>query len=158
MPKRLSVRYGQRGSWLIILGVMWVIFGIGVFLEPIEDQSWVIVHYAPDWVRALVWVITGTVALTQGMYGPLHRDYPGHVALYLMPAIQVISFAISYVLYLGSAVIDAFWTDVPLIGWDRGWYAALVWLFIVVMIRLIADWPNPIRGLPHPPPGAREEM
>lgn len=31
---RLAERYGWRGLWLMVMGVTWAVFGVGVFLAP----------------------------------------------------------------------------------------------------------------------------
>lgn len=153
MLRRLSGRYGRRGTWLIVLGVVWILFGAGVLLDPTAPRSWVAYEYVPDWFEAGCWWLTGSLAVWQGFRGPERPDWVGHVALYVMPAIRVISFALSWVLWLGSSILS----PDHVIGWPGGWYAALVWSLVSVMLRLIADWPNPSRPIPHPPAGAAED-
>jgi hypothetical protein len=156
MLDRLACRYGRRGAWLIVLGSVWCFFGVGVLLDPTAPRSWVAYEYAPVLVHAAAWWVTGGVALWQGMRGPNRTDTPGHVALYVMPAIRVLSFTLSWLIWLGSTALVAAGVCETTIGWAGGWYAALVWSLVSVMLRLIADWPNPRRPIPHPPADAME--
>lgn len=150
MLRRLSGRYGRRGAWLIVLGAVWMLFGVGVTLDPQPPRSWVAYDYVWPWLQAAAWVLTGAIAVQQGFRGPHANDWVGHVALYVMPAVRVISFALSWILWLCSSIL----TPDHVIGWSGGWYAGLVWSLVSVMLRLIADWPNPVRPIPHPPAGA----
>lgn len=154
----LSCRYGRRGTWLIVLGTVWFLFGVGVLLDPVPPRSWVLYETVPTLLEAAAWWLTGLVAISQGLRGPRHVDAYGHVALYLMPAVRVFSFAMSWVIWCVSSAGDSIGLWEGRIGWSGGWYAALVWSLVSVMLRLIADWPNPLRPIPHPPAGASESM
>lgn len=149
----LSARYGRRGAWLIILGAVWFVFGLGVLLDPIPPRPGVLSDYLPAWVDAAGWWVTGVVAVAAGLRGD-REDWWGHVALYVMPAVRLVSFAFSWLLWLGSSVVAATFPDAHVLGWAPGWYAASVWLLVSLMLRLIADWPNPVdhtTALPFPP-------
>lgn len=154
MLRRLSGRFGRRGTWLIILGFVWVLFGLGVLLDPTPVRSWVLYQQVPLGVEAFCWALTGGIAIWQGWQGVDHDDTPGHVALYVMPAVRVVCFALSWVLWLVSEVLVRLDMAHCSIGWSGGWYAAVVWALVSLMLRLIADWPNPSRPIPHPPVGA----
>lgn len=151
MLERLTGRYGQRGTWLMLLGSVYVAFGIGIFVEPGEQRSWVVYQYLPDWLEAALWAVTGAVAIWQGHRGAGRDDWLGHVALYLGPASRAVSFALSWVVYLTSeALVSLGCADHPT-GYDRGWYAALIWLMMSAMLALAASWPNPALPIPRPP-------
>lgn len=154
MLTRLSGRYGQRGVWLVLVGTVYLVFGIGLFVEPAPTQSWVLYQYLPDWLEAVLWWLTGCVAIGQGLRGKDHDDWLGHVALYLGPASRVVSFSLAWVLHLGSqAAIGLSLTDQH-IGYDRGWYAASIWLIVSAMLALASSWPNPQLPIPRPPAAA----
>lgn len=158
----LSGRYGQRGVWLIVLGAAWIAFGIGVLLEPVEPRSWVLYEQIPTPVQAIGWWLTGGAAIATGLRSTVGKvnDWPGHVALYLMPAVRLCSFTLSWLLWLTStAMVHTGWLhSAVVIGVSEAWYAALIWLLIAVMLRLVADWPNPERPIPRPPADASERV
>jgi hypothetical protein len=154
----LSDRYGRRGAWLLMFGGLWIVFGLGQLLEPTPARSWVLYEHLPVIVEAVAWWITGAVAVGVGLRGHARPDALGHVALYLMPAIRVLSFTLSWLIYAVSSTGAALGLWHTHMGWSGGWYAALVWSLISVMLRLIADWPNPGRLIPRPPAGAAERL
>lgn len=156
----LSGKFGYRGAWLLILGTVWVLFGVGVIVEVPEPRPWVLYEYLPQWTQAAGWWITGGIAIWQGARGPACPDRPdvlGHVALYLMPALRMVSFALAFLLWLGSRVAVELSLTHHVIGFREGWYAAFVWAFVVVMLHHAASWPEPHRPIPRPPVGAAED-
>lgn len=153
----LSGRYGRRGAWLILLGLAWGLIGLSTLLSPMEPRSWVAVEYLPAGVLAWAWWATGTVAIWQGLRGPARHDVVGHVALYVMPAVRAISFALSWLIWVVTSTLAHFGIFRP-IGWSEGWYAALIWLLFVLMLRLVADWANPDQPIPRPPADACERI
>lgn len=158
MLGRLAARYGRRGAFLIITGAAWFAFGLSVFLAPPESpRSWVLHDQIPTWLEGVAWFASGAVAVWQGLRGPARHDWLGHVALYVMPAVRVISFTIAWLLWVASTALVAAGITAHTIGWSGGWYAALVWSLISLMLRLVAEWPNPIAAIPAPPAHAAEE-
>lgn len=155
MFHRLSLRYGWRGLWLMLMGAMWVLFGFGVLTSPpSQPRSWVLYEYMPDLLQASLWWVSGATAMWVGAKGPSRDDSLGHVALYLMPATRLLSFALSWLIFLGSTVATDYfdWSGDP-IGLSVGWYAALIWSLVSLMLALAAAWPNPERPIPRPPAG-----
>lgn len=152
MIGRLANRYGYRGLWLIVMGATWCVFGLGALVAPeLPARSWVLIDMVPDEVRSAGWILTGAVAVWQGHRGPSIDDSKGHVALYVMPAVQVISFAMSAVIYTGTAGLAKLGELDQVSGWSGAWYATLVWSFVSLMLALAAAWPNPKPPLPCPP-------
>lgn len=151
MLRRLSGRYGKRGLWLIVLGTVWMVFGLGQLLEPNAPRAWVFYELFPVWVQAAAWLVTGGVALWQGWRGPHVDDSLGHVALYLMPAVRVVSFLLAWLIFLGSTLLTWMGVTDDVIGLANGWYAAGVWALISLMLALVASWPNPDMPIPRPP-------
>lgn len=154
MLNRAALRYGWRGLWLMVVGGMWVLFGLGVLQQPNPPRSWVVYEYVPAAAQALGWWLTGCVAIWQGMRGAGRDDSTGHVALYLMPAARLLSFLLSWLIYLGCQLVAVFGYDGPSIGYSGGWYAALIWSLVSLMLALAASWPNPEPPLPRPPAAA----
>lgn len=148
----LSIRYGHRGCWLMLLGLFWIMFGVASMLNPDTGEPWVLISYAPPVIQAACWWVTGGIAVTSGMMGKRRDDTVGHVALYLMPAIKVLSLSFSALIYgLSLALV---WGNVMdhAIGYADGWYPALVWVLVSACLVLAASWPNP--AAPPVMPGA----
>lgn len=152
----LAERYGYRGACLAILGVIWILFGFSALLAPKEPRSFVLHEMLPVWIRALLWVTSGAVAIWFGLRGADKDDTWGMVALVILPVERMVSFLVSWIVYVVLGLAHRAWPEVPVDGYDRGWYAASVWLLIVVLLRVIAGWPNPRRVLPLPPSGASD--
>lgn len=147
----LADRYGWRGLWLMLLGSIWIVFGVGVFLEPIAPRSWVLYEHLPPVVQATGWWVSGVVAIWEGTRGSNRDDSRGHVALQLMPAVRLASFLMSWLVYLGSlAAVETGSVDV-VIGYKQGWFAALIWVLVAAMLWLASAWPNPEAPLIRPP-------
>jgi hypothetical protein len=149
----LTNRYGQRGVWLMLMGGVYIVFGIGNFLEPTAAREWVLFEYLPAPVQAALWWVTGAVAVWQGARGRAADDWLGHVALYLAPAVRVVSFALAWLLYTGTELLVSLGCRETAIGFDRGWYAALIWIIVSTMLGLAASWPNSSTPIPMPPLG-----
>lgn len=157
MLDKLAVRYGRRGAWLIVLGAVWFVIGASILAGPHNPRPWVACDYAPPIVQAAVWFLTGGTAIWQGLRGPNVHDYLGHVALYLMPAIRAISFALSWLIWCVTSALSGFGIFHP-IGWAPAWWVAIMWFLVSLMLRLIADWPNPWQPIPRPPADAIERI
>lgn len=152
MLDRLADRFGWRGLWLMLLGTFWMIFGVGVFLEPVAPRPWVLYEHLPAVVQASGWWLSGLVAVRQGYCGPDRDDSIGHVALYLMPAVRLLSFAVAWLVYLGSLVAVHLGWACDVVGYENGWFAASIWCLVSVMLALAAAWPNPLPPMVAPPP------
>lgn len=154
MIDRVAERFGHRGCWLVLMGTAWFFFGVGIVLEPVPTRDWVLYEYLPPVVQAAGWWITGALAVWQGLRGSGRIDAVGHVALYTMPAVRLLSFIVSWLVYLGSTAADALGLTDEVIGYKNGWYAASIWLLIQGMLALAAAWPNPAPIIPAPPQDA----
>lgn len=151
MIEYLSGKYGRRGLWLILMGAMWILFGVGVLLSPVAPRPGVLYEMVPAVYRAPIWWVTGVIAIWQGTRGPVADDSRGHVALYVMPAVRLVSFTVSALTYAISWTLMQIGLLEHTVGWSGGWYAALVWSFISLMLAVGAAWPNPNPPLPRPP-------
>lgn len=147
----MTQRYGHRGLWLLLLGGIWFVFGVGLLLTPETPVPGAIHQGIPPNLRAAAWMLTAATAIVVGLRRRGKDDSLGHAALWIMPAVRMLSYGGSWVLYLITTGIDATpWFDVAPLGYDKGWYPALVWVFVVTMLRLVAAWPNPVI-IPAPP-------
>ena len=152
----LANRYGHRGLWLILMGCMWAVFGVGILLRDRPTEAWVLHESIPAPIRAALWITTGAAAVWVGTRGPRSDDALGHVALYLMPAFRLLSYTLSWVLFVVSSALHALLPSVDVVGYSAGWYAALIWSFVSGMLGLAARWPNPVVRMPLPPAATRE--
>lgn len=152
MLDRVADRFGRRATWLITLGGVWIAHGLGHLLEPAAVHPWVLHTQVPAWVLALAWTATGAISVAVGLQGRHPLDWLGHAALYVMPAVKVVSFTFAWLLWLGDIILDL---DAAL-GWAGGWYPALIWLIVSVALRLVASWPNPDQPLVPPPSDAQD--
>jgi hypothetical protein len=150
-------RFGWRGGWLILLGLAWLAFGVGVFLEPLPPRPWVLYETLPGLGQAIGWWLTGAVAIWQGTRGRVRDDSLGHVALYLMPAVRLISFTVSWLIYLGSYALHQLGVVDATIGYSAGWFGALIWVLVSAMLAWVAGWPNPLTSIPSPPASVLQE-
>lgn len=149
----MTHRYGHRGLWLLLLGGIWFVFGLGVLLQPETPVPGALHQLIPNGFSAAAWMLTAATAIVVAFRGRGSDDSLGHLALWIMPALRMLSYAGSWVLYLITAGIDATpWFEMAPLGYTNGWYPALVWAFVVTMLRLVAAWPNPAI-LPSPPVG-----
>lgn len=142
----LARRLGHRGAWLITLGALWALFGVGVLIGPEPHTPWALHQAIPLPIRAAGWIITGALAMISGARGRGRSDALGHVALWIMPALRCISYAASWVLYIATTALTG-----RSVGYDHGWFLAAIWAVVIVMLHLVAAWPNPAAALPDPP-------
>lgn len=146
----IAKRFGQRGSCMLILGSIWMLFGLSIFLDPPVQHPFVFHEMLPSWVRGSAWVLSGVVAVFCGIRGPAKDDTVGMTALMVMPLIRLLSFTASWLIYV--ALAGAHWLNpsIAVGGYERGWYAAAVWGLIVTLLAIVAGWPNPRQVLPLP--------
>ena len=134
-PRR-PAHIGRRGAMLLLLGVLYVVIGSGVFSEPVIDEGrYLLLHqYLPDWLRFGLWATTGLIAVAFA-FRPLGRsDAPAWLALYLMPAERVISYIWAFAdfyLPLGGP------------GYERGWVGAALYSIVLGVVVICAGWPEP---------------
>ena len=152
----LGERFGYRGLWLMLAGVAWILFGFGVWQSHNPPRPWVLHEILPDLLQACGWWVTGAVAIWHGLRGPGRPDWRGHVALYLMPALRVLSYGLSWVAWLISDAMVRQGIAEQTVGFDKGYYAALLWLMLSVLLAVASAWPNPAPPLPMPPPSDRD--
>lgn len=160
MLPRLSGRYGWRGVWLLVVGLTWIAFGIGQVLTPVVPHVWILHEHLPNLTLALGWWITGAVAVAVGLRSnprDTGTDALGHVALYLMPAMRVVSYLLASAAAALGWLGDRAGFDGPDVGDPNAWFSALLWCLVSAMLAVGAAWPNPQLPLPAPPVELRGE-
>lgn len=128
-----AITLGRRGVILRLLGIMWVLVGVSVLVAP-HAPEYLLLDVAPGW-RAAMWIIAGAIAL--GFAGrDQGEDKWGFAALYLPAAYRWLAY-----LY---GVIDYFDDTHGRVGDLRAMVGVLSWGVILIVIRVIAGWPDPI--------------
>lgn len=130
----MRARLGRRGAFLTAWGILFVLYGIGLFLQPLPaapHATFLLHEDIPTPVRAALWVGTGVAAIRYALAGNPARDIRGFVALAAMPTIRMASYATAWVLHL---VLGGSFGD------PRGWVSAVFYAVLVTTIVLVAGW------------------
>jgi hypothetical protein len=128
----------SRGQILIVYGVIWVLIGSQVLIEP-DPAGWEnlpIVSSVPREIRALAWILTGSLAILFA-WRPrwIAHDGLGFLALYVMPTERV------FILVWGW--IDSVCPPIEVLGWftlfdgpgdPAGLRSAAIYLAIVAAV------------------------
>lgn len=127
----LARRLGRRGAAQAILGVIFILVGLDVFLGPARppDMERFLLHtFIPTPLMALLWIVPGLLAL----WASTHKTGPdgfGFNALVIPVILRVVSYLFSFVAFLfgyGSS--------------PSGLASALIWTAILALILIIAGW------------------
>ena len=121
---------------LLVFGVLWAITGVGA-LDHSSDGGPIFVHeYLPGWLRGTAWIACGVLAVGYAFRPPGHSDRVGFAALYIMPAIRVLSYTLAWIDYL---------VPVGGPGYELGWRAATIYAAMLAAVVITSGWPEPIR-------------
>ncbi|WP_148003651.1 hypothetical protein [Streptomyces sp. adm13(2018)] len=128
----LRARLGRRGSVLLGFGVLELLYGLGLVLDPrfgIVRGVGVLTHVAPMAVWGGLWMACGLCALAMAWEVRATRDTWGYAAAILPP--------------IG-------WAGANLIAWLTGsfaqaWTSAVTWGCLAYVIRRVNGWPE-VRG------------
>lgn len=136
-PRRYVLHYltkfGRRGTILTLLGVVWVGMGVSILITPPSEVYYLI--SIGTWPRALVWMLTGCVALWYARK-PQGEDALGFLALYLMPSFRVVAYGAGGVNYLIEPEFGAG-------GSARAIVQVFTWTTIIIVIAIMAGWSEP---------------
>lgn len=139
-PHHFPVR-GPRAQVLLILGLIWIMQGVGLLTPSGEALGWVhipLLSGHEHW-RAAGWIATGAVGVLFALRPrAIANDGIAFAALYVMPAYRLLAYTLAWLdslLPLGGH------------GYSRGWLSALVYLALVRLIVICAGWSDP---MPHP--------
>jgi len=129
---------GHRGSSLVIIGAVWLLIGVEVFVDPEYHAGRLWLHEElPTWLRAGLWLTAATAALVTAWWSPNHQGI-GFLALQLPASLRLFSYLWSQVLWLVSG------GD---IGYANSWLNALTWVFVIILVRHEAAAVEPPRVL-----------
>jgi hypothetical protein len=128
---RLRQRLGRRGAFLGGMGVMWLLYGYGLLVEPVVSTASyrLLLHVMPMDAWAVAWIAAGSIALVCA-WGRPPFDWPGFAALYLTAVPWGLSSLMSWQ---------------PLGDNPRGWIGAAIWVALGGAISTVVGWPEPPR-------------
>lgn len=115
---------------LTLLGVTYLIMGVGHLIRYERPVSGAFHVLLPDWGNAAIWGITGLLAL---IFAWRSHDGVGWIALYLAPMIRICSYLGSFLFYLVPGGVE---------GYATGWYGAAVFAPIVFCVLTCSGWPE----------------
>lgn len=127
----LARRLGRRGAAQAILGVIFILVGLDVFMDPARppDMERFLLHtMLPAPITALLWIVPGLLAL----WASTHKTGPdgfGFNALVIPVIFRIVSYLISFVAFLFGAASS-----------PSALAGALVWTAILALILIIAGW------------------
>lgn len=127
-------RLGRRGGFLLAWGILFALYGIGLFVQPLPNSphaTFLLHEMAPSPVRAVLWLLTGLVAIRYAFAHSPARDIPGFAALGVMPTIRMASYGVAWVAHL---VLGGSYGD------SRGWVSAIFYAVFVTTVVLVAGW------------------
>lgn len=134
MTRILTWRVGLRGWGLALLGVVWVLIGVGVAVgasNPPDNQAlWHVI--IPRWMRAAMWIVTGLVALVGARWRRCSDIALG--VLTIMPTVRLTSYIAAWVTYLIPGVPE---------GSKWGWYSGAFYIVMLGFVVLVACIPSP---------------
>lgn len=128
---------GRRRAFLVLIGLIWVLMGLSIILEPPDYPLSGVPHtYIPAPVRFTLWVASGGVAIVASLPGvsTSRLEAIGFAALYIMPAERSLSYLVSWV---------SSFDFVPGVGLTKGWIFFLQYLAYVGVISITAGWAEP---------------
>lgn len=116
-------RIGRRGSYLIFLGLLDLLYGYSIIVQagPLFTQ---VDLYLPDKVWGCIWI---GVAIVLFINAPARLDRIGYVA---------------------ATVIKFVWGTLMAWAWfvqpndPRGWVAAVIWFAFGILTAIVANWPE----------------
>jgi MFS family permease len=134
---RIAARLGRRGLVLIIVGIIWIFYGFGVFAQIRERFS----RPGPsplDWMDnphwGWMWIACGMVGIAIGLGRRAAPDVIGFSAI-ILPVLPWLTF-FGYSFLVNYATGGVF-------GEPNNFSGFLVWSLVAVFIRVIAGWDDP---------------
>ena len=129
---RYPRQLGYRGSVLLTFGAVWILLGMSISEDRIVEG---VPHLLiPGEIRTILWVTTGVLAILAAWRPPGFNDAFGWAALYLMPAVRTISYAIAW---------SDSWLPTGGEGYAAGWKFALIYFVMVAAVWICSGWAEP---------------
>lgn len=131
---------GRRGFLLILFGLLWIAFGVGVIVTPQPRFSGPgpevpILHLLDMPISGALWIVAGILGVTAGL---TRRRTRGHDAAgFNVLLAPVMLFLLGYLWSFAT------WVLTGESGKETAWVSAVVWLIVCAFILLVAGWPDP---------------
>lgn len=143
---------------LLVLGVTYIALGYGVGTRPAVPTEGAFLLYLPPAVLAVLWAGSGAVAVLAAWR---RWDSAGWLALYVVPALYVLSYAgswllwqitvhllpwLAWVLMIVTAPILphdldlGWWLIDPPFGDPRAWYNAVLRVPFIAIVLICSGW------------------
>jgi hypothetical protein len=140
---RLAHHVGRHGLLLILLGLIWFVFGMVVIYIPSPPRftdaanptafGGLIERPGVGWL----WITSGVVSWFSAFFRRLHQpDVVGFNALLMAPLLWVCFYIWSLVAAIASGGVYGLYRSVAGIA---------VWAVCIIMIIVVAGWPDPDR-------------
>lgn len=139
MTAWLAHRLGRRGTFLLLFGIVYAIFGWSLLTTDTTPERALVFGWLPDQARAAIWFTAAAFALVFAWRRSPGDDTPGFLALIVPPIIRGVSFL--------WALLVWYVTDGE-IGYPDGWAGAAIWVAVVGVVLLIASWAEPTGFVP----------
>lgn len=119
---------GRRGAMLVIMGLVYVVLGLGLTLGRPGPHAvrFNLMYTTPAWPWITGWVVTGGIAL---LYAWRARDWLGWVLLYIMPLITIM-------VYLAKWILDLTHRT----GYYTAWYDAILFTPFIAIVLVCSGW------------------
>ena len=128
ISRRFQNRLGRRGAMLLLLGLVHILIGVGVFIRPPVTTRGSFLTLVPEPIQAAAWVLCGIVAV---VWAFRRLDYLGWLALYVMPSLRVLTYAGAWAVYIISGGTD---------GAENAWYTAVLHLPLILAVLICSGW------------------
>ncbi|UJQ86811.1 membrane protein [Arthrobacter phage Reedo] len=127
----LAGRLGRRGAALLILGIIFVLVGLDIWLNsPEPDFDRFLLHtFIPFPINAGLWIVPGALAIWASTHRGPANDGFGFNALVIPVIIRIVSYVFSFVAFLFGEGNFPF-----------GLASAAIWTSILALILIIAGW------------------
>lgn len=129
--RRAMRRVGRRGAVLSLKGLMALLYGCSLLVQPPTDTRGIrlLLDLMPLHAWGWTWITAGALAMLCA-WRPQGRDWPGYPAIYFVVAPWALGSLASWWLY----------------GNPRGWASAVVWGAFGGVAAIVAEWPEPRHG------------
>lgn len=138
--RRLAARIGNRGVALGMLGVLWILFAVGLAVAPLKRTT-LLDERLPVWIRIGLWGLPGVLALVASVRTKYDADAWGWLCVPV--AIRFVSYLVGWI----SSLLG-----IESLAFADGWRGATTIAVFVVFIRVCAA------GLDRPPPPSQPEV
>lgn len=145
VPRLLWVRLGRRGAMLLLLGIVHVLIGVGVWVRPPVTTPGSFLTLVPEGVQSAGWIVSG---LLGAIWAFRRRDSIGWLALYVMPTIRFISYAGAWLVWVVTTGVDPrgiFPND----GSENAWYTAVLHVPLILAVIICSGWREYEPEYPH---------